>query len=263
LGSDPSYAPAIYHALTQSDAVTTVSNFLAEETRRLLGFEDRIDVIYNFFEPDVPSRSVSEVRRELGVADNEAMIVHSSNLRQTKRIDLLLKSVSLIQPRSSFKLVVLAGASFAPFMDDVRALGLEDNVVVRENVLHIEDYLQAADIGLITSESESFCLSILEAMAFSCPGVATQIGGIPEVVRNGETGLLVPFGDADAIARAVETLIKDVPLRKKLGANAKAEATKLFGADVIVPQYEKLYQDHVARRSSRMKEPCEMAPPSI
>ena len=109
------------------------------------------------------------------------MILHSSNLRPLKRIDLLLETAARIRPNTSFKLVILAGGDFKPFAADVRRLGLEDRVIVRENVADIEAYLQAADLGLITSDTESFCLSILEAMCFACPSVATRTSGIPPV----------------------------------------------------------------------------------
>lgn len=241
LGADPGYGPAIHHALTHSDAVTTVSNFLKQETQRVLGFDGPMEVIHNFFEPRPARRSREAVRRELGLRD-EAMILHSSNLRPVKRIDLLLETAARIQPRESFKLVILAGGNFAPFTADVRRLGLEDRVIVRENVTDIEDYLQAADLGLFTSESESFCLSILEAMCFACPSVATHVGGIPEVMQNNSSGLLVPFGDAGKLARAVEKLIQDERLRATLGRAAQARAGEEFSADAIVPRYESLYR---------------------
>src|SRR5450759_5522160 len=107
-------------------------------------------VIHNFFTPRQPRRSREEVRRELGVKD-EVLILHSSNLRPLKRIDLLLETVARIRPRDSFKLVILAGESFAPFANDVRRIGLKNHIVVREKVNDIEDYLQAADIGLFLS----------------------------------------------------------------------------------------------------------------
>src|ERR1700731_31894 len=91
---------------------------------------------------------------------NELMIFHSSNLRPLKRIDLLLETVALVRPPESFKLVILAGGDFSPFAADVRRLGLRDRVIVRENVRDMEDYLQIADVGLFSSEAESFCLSI-------------------------------------------------------------------------------------------------------
>jgi N-acetyl-alpha-D-glucosaminyl L-malate synthase BshA len=207
LGADPGYGPAIHHALTCSDAVTTVSNFLKRETQRVLGFEGPMEVIHNFFEPRKPRRTREDVRRELGLRD-EVMVLHASNLRPVKRIDLLLESAARIQVREKFKLVVLAGGSFAPFAGGVRRLGLEDRVIVRENVTDVEDYLQAADLGLFTSDTESFCLSILELMNFACPSVSTNVGGIPEVIEDGKTGCLVPMGDADAIAKTVEELTK-------------------------------------------------------
>jgi N-acetyl-alpha-D-glucosaminyl L-malate synthase BshA len=241
LGRDPGYGPAIRHALERSDAVTTVSDYLREETRQLLAVDRPIDVIPNFFEPHPARRTREEVRRELGVGP-EAMILHSSNLRPFKRIDLLLEAAARIRPRDSFKLVILAGADFSPFMKDVQRLGLADRVIVREQVSEMEDYLQAADIGLFTSDMESFCLSILEAMCFSCPSVATAVGGIPEVVVSGESGLLVPAGDADALARGVESLIADGALRAALGAAAKARARALFSAEAIVSRYVELYR---------------------
>lgn len=241
LGRDAGYGPAIRHALRCSDAVTAVSAWLRDETQRLLAVDRPIDVIHNFFEAKTPQRSREEVRRELGLRD-EAMIVHLSNLRPVKRIDLLLDTVARVRPRESFKLVILAGGDFAPFIDHVRRLGLRERVVVRENVFEVEDYLQAADVGLFTSESESFCLSLLEAMSFGCPSVSTAVGGIPEVVTSGEDGLLVPAGDADGLARGVESLLRDTALRERLGKAARLRARTSFSADVIVPRYEALYR---------------------
>ncbi|MBS1956920.1 MAG: N-acetyl-alpha-D-glucosaminyl L-malate synthase BshA [Cyanobacteria bacterium SZAS-4] len=242
LGNDPGYGPAIHHALSQSNGVTAVSEFLKRETRRVLSFECPMEVIYNFFKPGTPTKSREEMRRELGIRDDEAMILHSSNLRPLKRIDLLLETAARIRPRESFKLVILAGGSFAPFVDEVKRLGIEDRVIVRENVLDIEDYLHAADLGLITSDTESFCMSILEAMFFEVPSVATNVGGIPEVVENGVTGLIVPPGDAAQLTSAVEKLIQDPTLRKSLGKAAKHQAQARFSAEQIIPRYEQLYR---------------------
>jgi N-acetyl-alpha-D-glucosaminyl L-malate synthase BshA len=241
LGRDPGYGPAIRHALDRSDAVTTVSVWLERETRRVLGIDRPIDVIHNFFEPQPPRRTREAVRRELGVGD-EVVILHASNLRPLKRIDLLLETVALVRPREAFKLVILAGGDFAPFADTVRRLGLGDRVIVREKVVDMEDYLQVADVGLFPSDLESFCLSLLETMFFACPSVARAVGGIPEVMIPGETGLLVPSGDAATLARAVESLIRDPELRRKLGQAGQQRARALFSADVIVPRYEALYR---------------------
>lgn len=242
LGSDPGYGPAIHYALTHSDAVTGVSEFLKEETRRVLGFDGPLEVIHNFFSPRPPRRPREEVRQELGVTENEALVFHSSNLRPLKRVDLLLETVARIEPRDSFKLLVLAGESFEPYIKDVERLKLEGRIVVREKVNDTEDYLQAADIGLFTSETESFGLSILEAMYFGCPSVARRVGGIPEVIEDNVTGILVPSDNADALAREVNGLIHDPVRRTAMGQTAQRRARDLFSADVIVPRYEALYR---------------------
>jgi N-acetyl-alpha-D-glucosaminyl L-malate synthase BshA len=240
LGRDPGYAPAIRHALECSDAVTVVSEYLRDETRRLLGYDRPIDVVHNYFEPRPTYRTRDEVRHELGVT-GEVVLLHSSNLRPVKRVDMLLEAAARVHPRESFRLVILAGEDFAPFAGDVRRLGLEGRVAVLERVPDIEEYLQAADLGLFASDSESFCLSILEAMCFGCPSVATRVGGIPEVVQDGVSGVLVPPGDAVGLARAVEALISDPTRRTAMGSAARHRAHERFSADVIVPRYEALY----------------------
>ena len=242
LGRDPGYGPAIRHALEQSDAVTVVSGFLERETRRLLPITRAIDTVHNFFSPRPATRSRAAVRRELGLSADECLILHASNLRPLKRIDLLLAAVARVRPRDRFRLLVLAGGDWSPFAAEARRLGLEDRLVVRAEVNEIEDYLQAADLALFTSETESFCLGILEAMFFGCPCVSTAVGGIPEVVTHGETGLLVPFGDADALARAMESLLHDPAHRISLGRAAQRRARDLFSAEVVVPRYEALYR---------------------
>ena len=241
LGYDPGYAPAIRHALTCSDAITAVSESLKRETQRVFDFGGSIEVIHNFFAPRPPRRSGEEVRSELGLG-REVVVIHSSNLRPGKRIDLLLETVARVRPRDAFKLLILAGEPFGPFVEHVRRLGLADRVIVREKVNDIEDYLQIADVGLFTSETESFCLSILEAMCFGCPSVSSRVGGIPEVVEDNRSGLLVPFGDVAALASALEALIHDEPRRGALGRAAQARARERFSAGIIVPSYEALYR---------------------
>ncbi|MBL9200892.1 MAG: N-acetyl-alpha-D-glucosaminyl L-malate synthase BshA [Opitutaceae bacterium] len=242
LGRDAGYGPAIRHALMQSDAVTAVSAWLRDETHRLLAVDRPIDVIHNFTSPRAPVRSREEVRRELSLRDSEAMIVHLSNLRPVKRVDLLLEAVARVQPREAFKLVILAGGEFAPFADQVRRLGIADRVIVRPKVFDVEDYLHAADLGLYSSESESFCLGILEAMWFGRPNVSTAVGGVPEVMIHGEHGVLVPCGDADGLARGVEALLRDPSKRETFGTAAQSRAREHFSADAIVPRYEALYR---------------------
>ncbi len=242
LGCDAGYAPAIRHALARSDAVTTVSGFLRDETRRLLGVERPIDVIHNFFAPRPPRRTREDTRRELGLAPGETLLLHASNLRPLKRIDLLLRTVARLRSRGAFRLLVLAGGEWEPFEEDARRLGIADRLLVRHEVSDVEEYFQAADVALFTSESESFCLGILEAMFFGCPSVAMAVGGIPEVVEDGVSGKLVPFGDVEAAARAVQDLLDDPVRRETMGTAARLRAEACFSAGVIVPQYEALYR---------------------
>lgn len=248
LGRDPGYGPAVRHALEHSDAITTVSEFMRRETVRLLGVVRPIEVVHNFFNPQPATRSRADVRKELGIADGETMLLHLSNLRPLKRIDLLLKTAAKLATNARFKLVILAGEDFSPFTAEVERLGLRERIVVRERVTDIENYLQAADLGLFTSETESFCLSILELMSVGCPSVAFAVGGIPEVVTNGKSGVLVPFGDVDAMTAAVDSLIKDPTRRAELGRTARQHASERFSADAIVPRYETVYRRVLARK---------------
>ena len=249
LGRDPGYMAAIEHALNCSDAITTVSHFLKQETMQLFSIDRPIEVIHNFFEPRGLRRSRDEVRRELDV-DGELLLVHSSNLRSVKRIDLLLESMAKIRPRDAFKLLILAGDEFSPFEADVRRLNLSDRLIVKTKITEIDDYLRAADLGVYTSEMESFGLSILEGMCFGCPSVAMRVGGIPEVVDDRETGILTPFGDVDAFVNGVESLIQNDDHRIALGQAAKRRATERFSADIIVPKYENLYR-RICRESGQ------------
>lgn len=242
LGSDAGYGPAIRHALDHADGVTTVSHFLKGEIKAHLGFHGPVEVIPNFFAPRPPTRSREAVRAELGLAPGEALLLHASNLRPVKRIDLLLQAVAQMRPRESFRLLVLAGGDFAPFAAEAARLGVADRLVVREKVTAIEDYLAAADLGLFSSELESFCLSLLEAMTFGCPSVAFAVGGIPEVVESGRSGVLVPFGDTAALAREASALLGDAARRAALGAAAKERAAALFSAERIVSRYVDYYR---------------------
>jgi N-acetyl-alpha-D-glucosaminyl L-malate synthase BshA len=241
LGQDPGYGPAIRYALAQSDAVTAVSDFLRQETERLLPVAKGVEVIPNFFESNPSTRTREEVRAELGLK-NEVLLLHASNLRGVKRVDLLLEAAARIRPRESFKLLILAGGDFAPFREQADRLGVSDRLIVRERVIDIEDYLLAADLAFFTSDMESFCLSILEAMNFRVPSVATRVGGVPEVMTGVDDGILVSPGDAAGLTSAVESLIADRSRRLQMGETAFARARRFFSAGAVVPRYEALYR---------------------
>lgn len=246
LGRDPGYGPAIRHALEHSDAITTVSEFMRRETVRLLGVQRPIEVIHNFFEPHAAPHRRDEMRAELGLRDGEAMLLHLSNLRPLKRLDLMLDTLARLRERVACRLVILAGADSSKLAAEIVRRGLQDAVIIRERVTDIEDYLQAADLGLFTSEVESFCLSILELMSVGVPSAAFGTGGIPEVTVDGETGVLAKFGDTAALAAAIEALLRDPARRTALGTAGRRRAREHFSAATIVPRYEDLYRRVVA-----------------
>lgn len=240
LGPNPQYRAAIEHALIHSDAVTTVSESLRGQTQEIFRLRDEIVVIPNFFTPSASGRGRAEVRRELGIGDDQFLVVHMSNLRPTKRIDLLLRTIAATAKRDRIRLLILAGGSFRPFEPLMDELGLRENVIVREDAAVIEDFLPAADAGLYTSENESFGLSILETLFFGKPVVAFQIGGIPEVV--GDAARLHPFGDVAAMAASLDALIASPDDAQQMGERGRQRAETNFTADRVVPQYEALYR---------------------
>jgi N-acetyl-alpha-D-glucosaminyl L-malate synthase BshA len=245
LGPNPQYRAAIEHALIHSDAVTTVSESLRRQTEETFRLRDEIQVIPNFFTPNSSMKSREEVRRELGITDREFLVVHMSNLRPTKRIDLLLRVIAAAAHRDRVRLLILAGASFASFRALVDELGLRDNVIVKEDAAVVEDFLPASDAGLYTSENESFGLSILETMFFGKPVVAFRIGGIPEVIDG--VGYLHEFGDVHGLAASLDALIDSPESAEEMGKRGRERAEELFTAARVVPQYEALYRRVLSR----------------
>ncbi len=242
LGQDPSYRPAIEHALSHSDAITTVSESLRGETLATFAIDRPVEVIHNFFVPSRRTRTREEVRAELGIAPNEFLVVHISNVRPLKRVDLLLRAFAAARSSRPLRLLIVAGSSFAPYEPLLDELRLRERVIVKEDAREVEDFLLAADAGLYSSEHESFGLSILETLFYGKPVVAFRIGGIPEVVIDGECGFLHPFGDIEAMARSL-ALLADSPERtSEMGASGRRRAEAEFTAEQIVPQYEALYR---------------------
>jgi N-acetyl-alpha-D-glucosaminyl L-malate synthase BshA len=241
LGPNPQYRAAIEHALNHSDAVTTVSESLRRQTQEMFQLAREIQVVPNFFTPTPPTKSRAEIRRELGISDNEFLVVHMSNLRPVKRIDLLLRVIAASSRRDRIRLLVLAGGPFSPYESLLDELKLRQQVIVREQAATVEDYLPAADAGLYTSEKESFGLSILETMFFGKPVVAFRIGGIPEVV--GDAAYLHEFEDIAGMASSLDALVDSPDTARQLGERGRARAEQYFSAAHIVPRYEAVYRE--------------------
>jgi N-acetyl-alpha-D-glucosaminyl L-malate synthase BshA len=242
MGKDPSYRPVVRHAIAASDAVTAVSAFLRDETKEIFDIDRPIDVVHNFFSPVAPKRSRAAVRASLGIREDEVVALHMSNLRSGKRIEDLLRVVAEVKRRDRLRLLVLAGGDFTPFRALVENLGIARRVTVVGAVPDVEDYLHASDLGLYTSESESFGLSILEGMFHGHPILATRAGGVPEVVVDGETGFLFAPGDIDGFAGRLQEMVEAPERFRDLGTRARARAEALFSAERIVGQYLEVYR---------------------
>jgi N-acetyl-alpha-D-glucosaminyl L-malate synthase BshA len=248
LGQDPGYRTAIEHALVHSDAVTAVSESLRNQTQETFHLKRPIEVIPNFFTPNRPKRNREEVRRDFGIND-KFLVLHMSNLRPVKRIDLLLRTIAMSRNRARLRLVILAGAPFGPYDPLLDELRLRDIVIVRQNAAMVDEYLEAADAGLYTSEYESFGLGILETAFYGKPVVAFDVGGIPEVI--GDSYPLYPFGNLTAAAGALDALVESPNLARELGERSRDRVLERFSADRVVPQYEALYRRIVARRNAQ------------
>jgi N-acetyl-alpha-D-glucosaminyl L-malate synthase BshA len=246
IGRDPAYQPVIRHALEESSAVTAVSGFLRDETRRTFGFERDIEVIHNFFAPAPPARGRREVREALGLAER-FVVIHMSNLRPGKRIDHLLRVIAATRHRDRVHLLLLAGADFAPWRPLVDELGIGGRVTVLPPAPDVETYLNAADLALYTSDYESFGLSILESMFHGHPVLATRAGGVPEVVVDGETGFLLAPGDVGGFVERLDAVAADPERFREMGERGRARARALFSAEAIVDRYEACYRRVLGR----------------
>ncbi len=242
LAKNPNIDSIIRCSIEDSCGVTAVSKSLKNDTKKILKTKKSIQVIYNFYNPKPITKSESEVRKELKIKKDDFLAVHLSNLRDVKRIPDLLKIISRLKKYTNIKLLILAGSSFKPFLLLVKKLKIQKQIIVRENVRDIENYLNSSDFGIYTSEKESFGMGILETMSFGKPILATRVGGIPEVIKNKKTGLLFPIGDINAFADTIKKLEKDRELAKKMGRAGKKYAETKFSTGKIVKQYLTYYQ---------------------
>lgn len=243
LGEKREYHHLIEQTLNASDAVTTVSDNLKRITQKQFQVNQPIHTIHNFYREREITESRENVRKELGVGD-EPLAIHVSNLRQVKRIDLLLNIFAeACRENAALKLLIIAGGDFSPYESTVRDLGITDRVIIRHNVMEVQNYVEAADVGVYTSEYESFCLGILESMAHGLPVLAFDVGGIHEVMDSGKTGYLLPFGDGPAMVDKINVLCRNAALRKEMGNDARKRASELFNPTRIVDQYLDLYDE--------------------
>jgi N-acetyl-alpha-D-glucosaminyl L-malate synthase BshA len=245
LGKDKSYQPVIEFAINQSDAVTAVSESLKEDTYRFFKVDKNIKVIPNFVDFLLYKNGVDANLRSSFASEDERIITHISNFRKLKRVDDVIHIFEGIQQHVPAKLLMVGEG---PELEGVRALakskGLEDKIFFLGKSKRIEQITQISDLFLLPSETESFGLVALEAMASSVPVVSSNVGGLPEVNIEGKTGFLRPVGDIDSMTSAALTILKDETSLNQFKKNA-LEHAKTFDLDTIVPFYEDLYRSLV------------------
>ena len=240
VGADPSYLPMVKLAIRASDAVTAVSQYLADETTRTFQVDRPIDVIHNFIAP--PSAARPDCRSWLAPC-NADILTHISNFRPVKRVMDIMRVFARVRAEHPAKLVMVGdGPDRAEAEAFARDHGLEGEVRFTGKQLDVGAVLGCSDVFLLPSATESFGLAALEAMAHKVPVVASRVGGLPEVVRHGVDGFLEPVGDVEAMAEDVLTLLRDRNLRKTFGESAQIRALTTFAQDPIIDQYEALYE---------------------
>ena len=242
LARDPNLGPIIKYSIEGSCGVTAVSESLRRETVQVLRTKKPIQVVHNFYRAAEPSRGRAEVRKSLKLRDRDFVLIHMSNLRPVKRFLDTLKVMGRLKDLPQAKLLILAGGSFEEFKPAVKELGIADKLVVRRDIVDIENYVHAADAGLYTSEKESFGMGVLETMSFGKPVIATGVGGVPEIMRDGKTGFLAKLGDVQAMAKDIRTLAADPQLAEEMGASARVRAEQEFSAEKSVGRYLDYYR---------------------
>lgn len=254
VGSDPSYLPITRFCIEQSDAVTVPSAFLAKATRTLLGVSDAVDiqVIPNFvdtarYHPAPQCRH--KLARELfgdrlgPEADAAKVVVHVSNFRPVKRVTDVVRAFALLRKQQPAHLILVGDGPDRPKVRSlVTQLGLHRDVCFLGKQSSFVAVLQASDVFVLPSETESFGLAALEALSCGVPVVASRTGGIPEVVDDGKSGFLCDVGDIEGFAHALTRLVTEQDLHRDMAQAARQRAESVFRAEPLLDKYEALYR---------------------
>jgi len=246
LGKDASFEPVISFAINKSDAVTAVSQSLKNDTYKLFGINREIEVIPNFLNLDKTEFDGREELRAEYASPNEKILIHVSNFRPVKRIMDIIDTFALIMDEIPSKLILLGdGPERSRAEQKCRELNMCDRVIFVGNVKNPMELLNIGDLFMLPSESESFGLAALEAMAVGLPVISTNTGGLPEVNRHGVTGMMSNVGDVEDMAKNVRFLLSDDKRLQKFRSNARQRAAD-FSLDKVLPMYENLYNSVLA-----------------
>jgi L-malate glycosyltransferase len=243
VGNDPNYLETTRWGIVQSDAVTAVSESLRRTTVEQLGIQNRIDVIPNFIDPARFERARGLLGARRWAKAQERILIHISNFRPVKRVlDVVAVFERVLRRVPSRLLLVGDGPDRGKVEQYCRDHGICQAITFIGSLPLIEEVLVGADLFLLPSETESFGLAALEAMACEVPVIATAVGGIPEVVVHEETGYLYPVGDVEGMAAAALRLLAEEPLRQAMGTTARRRAVEVFSQEAIVRRYRAIYE---------------------
>jgi len=241
VGRDPSFEPVIRFSLNNSNAITSVSESLKKDTLSTFKIDNKIDVIPNFINIE-DYKTENNCDRKHYAPKGEKIMVHVSNFRKVKRVEDVLKVFDKVRQSVPTKLILVGDGPERPAIEKLcRELNTCNDIVNLGRINDPTDVLKMADLFVLPSETESFGLAALEAMAMKIPVISTNTGGLPEVNINGVTGFLSNVGDVDEMATNAIKLLSDEKLLAKFKENAYTQAKK-FDINAVLPMYEKLYQ---------------------
>nr|WP_315179669.1 N-acetyl-alpha-D-glucosaminyl L-malate synthase BshA [uncultured Flavobacterium sp.] len=248
VGNHPFYKPAVTFSINKSDFVTSVSQSLKDDTHKLFNIKNEIEVIPNFIELDKNHNDPSTAcHRSVMANKNERIITHISNFRKVKRITYIIKIVYNIQKEIPAKLMMVGDGPEKEKAEYLcQELGIQDKVIFFGNSNEIDKILSYTDLFLLPSETESFGLAALEAMAWSVPVISSNSGGLPEVNFDGISGYLSNVGNTDEMAQNALKILKDDATLHKFKENALSVA-KQFDIKNILPLYEALYKKAIKK----------------
>jgi len=243
VGSHPNYKTAVEFSINNSDEVTAVSHSLKEDTLRLFNIRKDIKVVHNFIDVEKYARAHEEdcVRSNLA-SPNQKILTHISNFRPVKRIPDVIDIFYKVQQKIDAKLLMVGDGPERDIAEKkVMKLGISDKVLFLGNSSEVDKILCLSDLFLLPSETESFGLAALEAMAANTAVISTNSGGLAEVNNNGITGFLSSVGDTDEMAKNAIYILEDEKRLQEFKNNAFTFA-KQFSLETILPQYEEIYR---------------------
>lgn len=242
VGNHPFYKPAVTFSINKSDVVTSVSQDLKQKTLEIFDVENEIEVIPNFIDPKKYSSAFTDCQRSLMASDDEKIITHISNFRKVKRIDDVIAIFYQVQREIPSKLIMVGeGPEKERAELQCEQLGLEERVLFLGNSNEIDRILCFSDLFLLPSETESFGLAALEAMANKVAIISSNAGGIPEVNKHGISGFLSDVGNVDEMAKNAIHLLGNDQRLEQFKTNAK-NLSKEFEIQNILPLYEDVYE---------------------